>query len=118
MGHGLVTVYSGTVASGATLSSEIKLKRNFEKVYLEITSIVSNSQHWIQAAEKEGGTFVRICHPVVNTSTIAANNDFVIHSSVTNRLLPLPNGFVSYKIERSATADDGQAYVIVTADGG
>jgi hypothetical protein len=118
MGHGLVNYHTATMASAGTLSSEVKLLRNFEKVYLVVPSMTSNSQIHIQGSEVAGGTFRRICHPAINSSTVSTPNDFSIASAATNRIIPIPNGFAYIKVETTATVDDGCSFKIICADAG
>lgn len=115
MSHGLYKVYTVTMASGGTLSSECDLGRGYENVYLEIPSMTSNSQHYIQVASVTGGTYRRVCHPAINSSTVGIN-DLAIHSAATSRLVPIPNGFQFYKIETTATCDSGEVYRILAGD--
>lgn len=118
MGHGAVVPISVTMTSGATLTPQIDLGRNWEKVYLSTASMVSNSQLYIQASEVTSGTFSRVCHPCINSSTVSTPNDFAIGSAATGRMIPIPNGFRYIKIESTMTLDNGMLFKVICSDAG
>lgn len=105
-------IYVATVASGATSSAEIALRAGYQTCFLAIQSMTSNSQLHLQAAATSGGTYRRVTHPPINSSTVALN-DFTVLSSVTNRIVPIPAGLHFIKIEQTATADSGQSYTLI-----
>lgn len=107
MGHGAISVYTVSFTSNTTLSAERDLGRNFEKVYLGIPTMATNAQIHIQASDQSGGTYRRICHPAINSTTVSTPNDFAIASAATGRLVPIPNGFRYYKIETTMPVSDG-----------
>lgn len=114
MGHGLYKVYTVTMASGGTLTSEIDLGRAYENVYLQIPAM-SNVQLHFQAAAEAGGTYYRICHPTGAAAT-PLNPDFGIASAATSRIVPIPNAFQVFKIETTATIDNGAVFKVLCAD--
>ncbi len=103
MGYGPFTYFETSLSSGATLGSAIDLGRAWEKVFLFVPSMASGSLY-IQAAEKVDGTFKRVC--VDNANTATAQIDFLINSSVTNRVVPIPAYLRFIKIESSSGATD------------
>ena len=115
MGHGAISVFTATMASAGTLSSEVNLGRQWEKVYLGVPSMTSNTQLHIKVADVTGGTYRRVKHPMV-ASTPAAPEDFAIYSAATNCYIPIPNGFQFLKIESTATVDSGTSFKIVCSD--
>lgn len=109
------TFYMATMASGATLTSEVDLGTAWENVYLRVPTMTSNTQLHIQASTRltaDGGIYRRICHPSLNSSTVTTN-DFAIASSATNRIIPIPNGFRYMKVESTATVDNGAVFRIL-----
>ena len=119
MGHGFQTRYVVTMASGGTLSSEVDLGRAFPTVYVGMPANGPTAECWVQAAGRSsaaGGTYRRICHPVVNTSTVAAPNAFVIASATSGLQIPLPNGQRFLKIETSAAVANGCEFEIIVGD--
>ena len=66
MGHGAIQVFGVSFTSNTTLSAQVDLTRNFEKVYLMVPSMATNQQIYIQASDVSSGTFRRICHPAIN----------------------------------------------------
>lgn len=118
MGHGVTQVFLATMTSAGTLTGALNLGRNFEKVYLSVPSMTSNSQIHVQGCETQTGTYRRITHPAINSSTVSTPNDFAIASATTNRIVPIPNGFQYLKIETTATIDGGCLFKLICADGG
>lgn len=116
MGHGVYKVYVATMTSGATLTSEVDMGRSFELVYLSVPSMTSNSQLHIKFAAETGGTYRRAKHPVLNTTSAQAPQDFTIVSSATNCMVPIPGGFRFVKVESTATCDSGESFKILCAD--
>lgn len=116
MGHGLYKTYSVTMASGATLTSELNLSRGYESMYLMVPSMTSNTQLHIQTSDSLGGTYRRVKLPVINSSTVAAPVDFNIHSAATNCFVPLPFGLQYIKVETTATVDGGTVFKVICAD--
>lgn len=116
MGHGAISVFTATMTSGATLTSEVNLGRNWATVYLAVPSMTSNSQLHVQACESSGGTFRKVKHPAVNSSTVSTPNDFAIASAATNCWVLIPNGVRYVKVESTATIDSGCTFKIVCSD--
>lgn len=116
MGYGPIKVFSVTMTSGATLTSELNLAQWWGTIFLSVPSMTSNSQIHIQGASDSAGTYRRVAHPVVNSSTIAAPNDFTISSAATNRMILVPTGFQYLKIETTATVDSGQTFKLICSE--
>lgn len=116
MSYGPVKVFSTTIASGATLSSEVNLGQAWNVAYLEIASMTSNAQHHIQAAATSGGTYRRVTvNPVTMTTQAAALVVWQVHSSVTSHMVPIPPGLQYVKVETDVSMAGGQAYRILCA---
>ena len=113
MSYGPVKVFTCSIASAATLSGEVDLGHAWFAAYLEIASMTSNSQHFIQAASSRGGTYRRVkLQPV---SATVQSVDWSVASSASSCFVPLPAGLQFMKVETTATADSGQSYTIVCA---
>lgn len=109
MSYGPIKPFSSVIASGATLSAEINLAQNWGTVFLEIPTMASNTQFYIQAANSSGGTYRRVKFPSINSSTVGIN-DFAIPSSATGCFVPIPNGLQYVKVETTATVDSGNTF--------
>lgn len=103
MGYGAWTYFETALASSVTLGSMVDLGRSWEKVYLQVPSMASGDL-FIKAAQKSDGTFMRVC--VDNANTATAQIDFTIKSSVTNRIVEIPNSLRYLKIESSSGCTD------------
>jgi|SRR3990172_1449216 len=115
MGMGAVVAFTKTMASAGTLTGEYDLGRSWENVYLVVPSMTSNSQIHIQASESTGGTYRRLYHPSINSSTVGTNV-FAVPSAVTNAHIPIPNGFRYLKVETTATIDSACIFKIICGD--
>lgn len=115
MAHGPNAVYTTTIASGATLSSAVPLGRSYKTAYLEIQSMISNSQIHIQGANAAGGTYRRVYFPLANSAS-PVGNPFAINSALSSAIVPLPNGIQFLKVETTATCDSGATFKIICSD--
>lgn len=115
MGHGCESIYTVSMVSGNSLSSAIDLGRVYASVYMQISSVPSNSEHRIYAAESMAGVFSVVCHPAINSSTVAVNA-YVIPSGITGAIVPIPGGFRYLKIFASAAMDNVATYKIYGCD--
>lgn len=101
-------VYSVSMTSGQTLSTELNLSKPYEKMYLAVPTMASGSL-FIQAAVESAGTYRRV--------QSVAGTDFSINSAATQRLIALPVGYQFLKIENSSGATDvTTVFKIVCAD--
>lgn len=110
--------YVVTMASAATLTSELDLSGAWNTVYLEVPTMTSNTQLHIQgsyANSASGGSYRRIYHPPLNSSTVATN-PFAIVSGATNCIVPIPGGVRFLKIESTATVNDGAIFRVFVGD--
>lgn len=87
MGYGPTQKFKADIASGATISNQVDLGRGFNHVSLEIPSMASGTDLFIQAANSSSGTFRKYHHRLTTTndSPVAIN----VNSSVTNCFLHL-----------------------------
>lgn len=113
MSYGPISVFTVTMASAGTLSSEISLGRAWKLAYLDPTG--ANSEVRIQGTTEAGGTYRQIYHPSINSSTVGANI-FKIPSSVSGGLIPIPTGLKFLKVETTAAVTNGQAFKIICSD--
>lgn len=107
--------YVVTMTSGTSFTGAIDLSRTYESVYLEIQSMVSNSEIHIYAADSSDGTYRPVYHPMLNSSTVGGNK-FAISSAITNALVAVPSGLRYMKIHATAAAEDGQEYSLLCSD--
>lgn len=88
-----------TMAAQGTTTNSIDLKQIWKEIYLEVPTMASASDFYIQGSTDDS-TFRRIMQPVPVTTSVQAY-DFRIASTVTNRMIPIPANFQFYKIEAS-----------------
>jgi hypothetical protein len=113
MGHGIYVVYNATIASGATLSSEIDLGRSFARVMIDPTGAASEVR--FQAAATSGGSYRQVYLPTVNTSTVGSNI-WKVSSAISGGMIEAPPGLRYMKIETTAAVANGATLKLICSD--
>lgn len=116
MSYGPIQRFPCTMTSGGALTAQVDLRKAWSAVWLEICSMPSNTQMFIQAASTANGTFRRVCHPVTNATIPQTIFEFAIQSGTTSDFVPVPNGFQYMKVETTATVDNGTTFFFVCLD--
>lgn len=114
MSYGPLSKFEKTMASGGTSTGAIDLARSWKMVYLEIPSMTSNTQIYINASSDDE-TYRYTYHPMSNAAAPTGNR-FLINSAVTNAMVPIPNGFRYIKVETTATVDGSCLFKVVCSD--
>jgi len=73
MGHGAQSVYSVSIASGASTSSGINLARSWDNMCVEVSTMSTAAVINIFHSNDGGSTYYQLFAPTVNTSTVTAN---------------------------------------------
>lgn len=98
MAHGPVQKFAvATMASGATLSTEVDLSKSFSRVYLEIPSMASGTDVFLQGANASGGTFRRIYMAPSNSDDTPSA--WSVDSTITNCFVEIPGALRFVKVE-------------------
>lgn len=114
MGYREPKVYSVTMASGATLSSELDLGGwGWYKVNVDVTGAASEVR--IQAAATREGTYRQVYHPPINSSTVG-HNIYKIPSASSGGFAEIPAGFQFIKIETTAAVSNGATFTVICSD--
>lgn len=100
------TVYVITMPSGATLTSAVDLQRNWKTVYLDFVTFSTAANLFVHAAPTSDGTYRRVFHPPLNSSTVGVNV-FTISTAASGGYVPIPNGIRFLKIEIGTAPTDG-----------
>ena len=81
--------FTVTMPSGGTLTSSIDLARGWDSISLEIPSMASGTDIYIQGCRTPGATFRRHHHrPTISNST---PGPYFVNSSITNCFIHLEN---------------------------
>jgi hypothetical protein len=99
MSYGPRSVFALNCASNVTLTSALDLGRAWTNVYLEVPTMTSGCNIYVQAAASATGTFHRV-YQRANSGT-AQVNAVQIPSSVTQAMVDIPGGFQHLKVELS-----------------
>ena len=91
-----------TMTSGSTLTSEVDLGDHYSQAYLEVPTMTSATDIYIQASRTTGGTFRRVIPGAgIRTFTVATAQAFIIGSAVSQHFVEIPAGFRFVKVEHS-----------------
>ena len=103
-----------TIASGATLSSMITIPIPRNQIQLEIPTMASGTDVYIQASN-DGSTFRRVYHgPTISVSNPAA---LFVNSAVTNchvDLGVLSNEYIKIELSTAMTATSAQFKILIS----
>lgn len=95
-----------TMASGSTLSTYVNVPVSFNKILLEVPTMVSGTNIYMKGALSASGTFRRIMNPSTNVTGIAPSY-FNIASSVTGgNFVEVPFCFPYMKVELTTAMTD------------
>lgn len=111
-----VKQFSVSIASNTTLTSQVDLGKAYDKVVLEIPTMPSGCDIFLQGASSDGGTFRRIYNAGSNPDTTPLAVQF--DSSITNCFVETP-AFCRYmKVELSASgmSDNSATFNFVCID--
>lgn len=97
-----VKVFAVTMTSGATFSNSADLGTSFNRMYLQIPTMASGSLH--VNGSVDNSNFFRIMRDQGNTTTV--HSTFVIDSSVTQRIVPIPGGIRYMRVESTSGCTD------------
>ena len=114
MSYGPLEPYSITMPSGGTSTASLDIARSWKTIYLEIPSMTSNSELYINGST-DNVTFRMTYHPQ-GAVTAPIGVRFLINSAVTNAIVPIPNGVRYIKIESSATINNGCVFKVLCSD--
>lgn len=113
MSHGPISVFSVTMASAGTLTSEVDLGRAWKTVYLH--NIAPTSAVLLRASPESAGTYGQVTHPSINSATVAVNN-YTIPSAASGSIVPIPSGLRYLKIETTASVANGTTFKVICSD--
>lgn len=113
MAWGADAYFSATVASGATLSSEVDLGRAWTRLYIDVSGLASEVR--FQMSKTTGGTYRQILLPQPSTSTVQANI-WKVSSGASGSFIEGPAGFRYIKVETTAAVANGGSAVIYVSD--
>jgi hypothetical protein len=101
--EGVQRVFTVTVASAATSSSEVDLGAYFSRVLIGVGSNTWTTK--LQVAENTGGTYKNLYTD--------ASTEFAIATGVSGAYVPVENAGRFVKIETTSAAANGASYFIV-----
>jgi hypothetical protein len=95
-----------TMASGSTLSTYINVSVSYNKILLEVPTMTSGTNIYMQGAVSASGTFRRIMNPSTNVTGVAPSY-FNIASSVTGgNFVEVPFVLPYMKVELTTAMTD------------
>lgn len=116
MGAREVISFKATVASGATLSSEVDIGKGYDQVYLDMASGTTFSV-FIQGARTSGGTFKRIYHAPSDNDSVTTAVEIASSTAGTNgAIVALPHHTRFMKLEFATAVANGGTYYFICRD--
>lgn len=111
-----ITRFTRTLASAVTSSTEIDIGKAYSKVLLEIPTMPSGCDVFVQGARESGGTFRRIYNAGVNADSTPQAVFF--DSTITNCFVEIPayTRFLKIELSASAMADNQATFSLVCVD--
>lgn len=117
MGHGVVSVFSASIASGATTSSGINLARGWNNINVEVSTMSTAAVLNVFHSTDNGSTYYQVFNPQANTSTVA-NNALSIATGVGagGGVVPLPSGLKYVQFRTTAVVSGGVNFKVICSD--
>jgi hypothetical protein len=103
-----------TMASDVTLSTYVALPYSFHRAYLEVPTMTSGCNVYVQGCATATGTYRRICN-AVTAVTGATPVPWNVNSSITQTVveLPLIMPFMKVELSTAMTATSGVEFKII-----
>lgn len=120
MGYGPISVFSTTIASGVSTSTEVNLGRAWSQVYFSYGTMSTAMNMTVFAAEKasgSAGSYRLVYQPPINSATVACV-PFTITSTVgvVGGCVPIPSGFQYIKAVLTGVVSGGLAVNVICSD--
>jgi hypothetical protein len=107
MGYGPITVFTGTIASGASTLTQVDLSKAWNKVYVEVSTMSTAAAFDVYGAPTTAGTF-RPVFERVNTAPVQYQTMFVASGVGANGgLAPIDPGYQYVQLRASAVVSGG-----------
>lgn len=115
----LVSLYSGTIASGASTCTSIDVMKSWSRIYAEISSMSTNAALTVLASS-DNITFRPVYEKAVSSGLLGSVLDLltmVVASSGANGFSPIVSGFRYYQFRASAVISGGARINLICNDG-
>lgn len=116
MGHGLSQYFAATMASGASITSDVNLGRAFTKVYVNIAG-ATNSCHFLAAPSVSGspGTYSPVKYNVA--SGMSAPQTITVGTATSGSFVEVPLGGIAFiKVASVGGSADGAIIKVIASD--
>ena len=117
MSHGPLSVFSDSIASGASTSVGVDLARAWKTVWLQIGTMSTGVNLNVHAKQASSDSYYTVYHPCINSSTVTTNS-FVISSGVGTGggMVALPNGFQYMRFVGTGVVSGGVVFKVICSD--
>ncbi len=124
----LVTIYSGSIASGAATSTVYDVEKSWTRIYAEVSTMSTNAE--LQVYASSDGSIWRPCYDRNNAAsalstglltinlTVVANllTSHVITTAAMNAFNPIQAGYRYYQLKASAVISGGAKINLICND--
>ena len=108
--------FAATIASGATLSTEVDLGKAYSKVLLELPSATTFNIN-IQGANASGGNFKRIYNAVSDNDAIVTAVEITSATAGANgAIVAIPQWCQYMKVETQTAVANGGTFYFIAMD--
>jgi hypothetical protein len=118
MGYGAKSVFSDTIASGASTSAGINLARSWNTIMVQVGTMSTAAAVGVQNSVDSGVTWYNVFHEVQNSSTVGAPQLYIPSGVGTNGGsvgLPL-NQLMQVRFVATAVVSGGVGFKIICGD--
>lgn len=117
MGFGPSRVYTATMAAAGTTATFQNMGRAFDKIYLQVPTMVSAANLDIYVSADNGTTFYQLSKEVPNTTTVQCWSFTVNATAAANgRMVPIPGGMDAYKIVADSAPAAATTFKVICGD--
>lgn len=117
MSHGPISVFTDTIASGASTSAGLNLTRAWKTVWLQVGTMSTGVNLNVHARVNTTADYYPIYHPAINSSTVTTNS-FVVSAGVgtAGGMVPMPNGFQHMRFVGTGVVSGGVTFKVICSD--
>lgn len=117
MSYGPLSVFYGTITSGASTTSDIVLDRSWKNVLLQVGTMSTGVNLTFQGKAQSADSYYYLFHPSINSSTVT-NNQFVVSAGVGSGggIVPIPNGLPFMRIVGTGVVSGGVSFKVICSD--
>jgi hypothetical protein len=117
MSYGRSEVFTKTITTGGSITSEFDLGRSWTNVYLVVPALssavaTSTCNVYVQAGASASATYYDVVFPPTNSATTGVIT-FTLANSISQCVVPIPNALPFLKVRLGNTATAAVTFQII-----